>query len=278
MSMMDTVSDHYGFETISSQLDGNVLTLTLNRPQRRNAIDAKMHVELRDLFSRMADDSSFEVAVLTGAGKGFCAGGDFKQMEENNAGGGQGYDDGFSSLMIDSVAMAKNILAIRRPLIAAVNGDAIGLGATLALFCDVVFMADHAHIGDPHAQVGLVAADGGVILWPLLVGVNRAKEYLMTGDLLDAAEAERIGLVNHTCPADEVLARATAMAQRLADGASLAIRFNKRLVNKELEDRVDRLYEMALAMEALTFRSADHQEAVKAFMERRPPKFSSEHR
>lgn len=272
------MSDHYGFQTISSQLDGPVLTVTLNRPERRNAIDAVMHLELRDLFSRMADDTSFEVAVLTGAGKGFCAGGDFKQMEQNNADGGSGYDDGFSSLLNDSVAMAKNILSIRRPLIAAINGDAIGLGATLALFCDVVFMADHAHIGDPHAQVGLVAADGGVVLWPLLVGPNRAKEYLMTGDLLDAVEAERIGLVNHICPAEEVLARATAMAQRLAGGASLAIRFNKRLVNKELEDRVDRLYEMGLAMEALTFMSADHREAVQAFMERRAPKFSSDHR
>ncbi len=158
-------------------------------------------------------------------------------------------------------------------MIAAVNGDAIGLGATLALFCDVVYISETARIGDPHVQVGLVAADGGVILWPMLIGANRAKEYLFTGDLLTGTQAAEIGLVNHAVPADEVLEQATALASRLSQGAALAIRFNKRLVNKDLEDRVDRLYEMALAMEAVTFRSADHLEAVKAFGEKRPPVF-----
>jgi enoyl-CoA hydratase len=135
-------------------------------------------------------------------------------------------------------------------------------------------MSESARIGDPHVQAGLVAADGGVVLWPMLVGANRAKEYLFTGDLLTGAEAERIGLVNHAVPAGDVLREATGLARRLARGASLAIRFNKRLVNKELEDRVDRIYEMALAMEAVTFRSADHIEAVKAFAEGRPPVFA----
>jgi enoyl-CoA hydratase len=121
--------------------------------------------------------------------------------------------------------------------------------------------------------VGLVAADGGVVLWPMLIGSNRAKEYLLTGDLLTGTEAERIGLVNHALPAGDVAAAATAMARRLAQGAALAIRFNKRLVNKQLEERVDTIYEMALAMEAVTFRSADHLEAVKAFGEKRAPVF-----
>jgi len=176
------------------------------------------------------------------------------------------------------VAIARNILAVRRPMIAAVNGDAIGLGASLALFCDVVFMAEEARIGDPHVAAGLVAGDGGAILWPLLVGVNRAKEYLMTGDLLSAAEAERIGLVNHVVPAAELETAAMAMARRLARGPALAIRFNKQLVNKELEERVTRLYEMAFAMEAITFRSADHVEAVASFTERRAPTFQRGHR
>ena len=106
-------------------------------------------------------------------------------MQDNNA--GDMYDDGFSALFVDAVAIARNILAVRRPIIAAVNGDAIGLGATIALFSDIVYMADGARIGDPHAQAGLVAADGGVVLWPLLLGINRAKEYLLTGDLLPGA-------------------------------------------------------------------------------------------
>jgi enoyl-CoA hydratase len=251
--------NRYGLSTIKTELDDQgVLLVMLDRPERRNAINDVMHVELTELYKR------------TGAGKGFCAGGDFKQMAENND---AGYDDGFSQLFVDSVAMARAILAIRQPMIAAINGDAIGLGATLGLFCDIVFISDAARIGDPHVQVGLVAADGGVVLWPMLIGANRAKEYLFTGDLLTGDEAERIGLVNHSVPAGEVLEQAMAMAHRLAHGAALALRFNKRLVNKDLEERVDRIYEMALAMEAVTVRSADHLEAVKAFGERRAPVF-----
>jgi enoyl-CoA hydratase len=263
--------NRYGLTTIRTELDDQgVLLVTLDRPDRRNAINDVMHVELTELYVKIAADAEVEVVVVTGAGKGFCAGGDFKQMAENND---AGYDDGFSQLFIDSVAMARNILAIRVPMIAAINGDAIGLGATLGLFCDITYMSATAKIGDPHVQVGLVAADGGVILWPMLIGANRAKEYLFTGDLLSGEEAEHIGLVNHAVPAAEVLSQALATAQRLAKGAALAIRFNKRLVNKDLEERVDRLYEMALAMEAVTFRSADHLEAVAAFGEKRAPVF-----
>jgi enoyl-CoA hydratase len=263
--------DRYGLSTIATELDEHrVLHVTLNRPESRNAINDVMHRELAELYIKIAADTEAEAVVLTGAGKGFCSGGDFKQMAQNND---AGYDDGFSSLFVDAVAMAKSILAVRQPMIAAVNGDAIGLGATLALFCDIVFMSESARIGDPHVQVGLVAADGGVVLWPMLIGANRAKEYLLTGDLLTGADAERIGLVNHAVPSGEVAPAATAMARRLAQGAALAIRFNKRLVNKELEERVDAIYEMALAMEAVTFRSADHLEAVKAFGEKRAPVF-----
>ena len=269
--------DRYGLQTIATTLDEDaILHVTLNRPERRNAIDAVMHHELRELYARMADDAEIEVVVITGAGKGFCAGADFKQMQDNND--AAAYDDGFSSLFIEGVAIARNILSVRRPMIAAVNGDAIGLGASLALFCDIVFMADTARIGDPHVAAGLVAGDGGAILWPALVGLNRAKEYLMTGDLLTGTEAERIGLVNHVVPAGELEEAAMAMARRLAKGAALAIRFNKALVNKELEERVNRIYEMAFAMEAITFRSADHLEAVAAFGERRAPTFQRGHR
>jgi enoyl-CoA hydratase len=269
--------DRYGFETILTELDDDgILKVTLNRPDNLNAMDRTMHREIHELYARIVADADVEVVVLTGAGRAFCAGADFKQMQENNE--GDAYDDGFSDLFVDGVAIARNILAVRRPMIAAVNGDAVGIGATFALFCDIVFMAAGARIGDPHVQAGLVAADGGVVLWPLLVGINRAKEFLMTGDLLTAADAERIGLVNHVVPRDELDEAAMAMARKLARGASLAIRFNKQLVNKELEDRVNRLYEMAYAMEAITFRSADHVEAVRAFTAREVPTFTRGHR
>ena len=269
--------NRYGFETILTELDvDGILRVTLNRPDRLNAMDRVMHSELHELYARIAADGEIEVVVITGAGRAFCAGADFKQMQENNESGG--YDDGFSDLFVEGVALARNILSVRRPMIAIVNGDAIGIGATLALFCDIVYMANEARIGDPHVQAGLVAADGGVVLWPLLVGINRAKEYLMTGDLVTGADAERMGLVNHAMPRDELDTAAMAMARRLAKGASLAIRFNKQLVNKELEDRVARLYDMAYAMEGITFRSADHLEAVRAFGARELPTFTRGHR
>jgi len=265
------MADRYGFQTIATELEGRILKVTLNRPDRMNALDIVMHHELGELYSRIERDDDVDVVVLTGAGKAFCVGADFSQMEANLARGG--YEDGHPDLLNGSVRMARSILAVRQPMIAAVNGHAIGLGATLALFCDIVYMAEGARIGDPHVKAGIVAGDGGPVLWPMLVGMNRAKEYLMTGDLLTATEAERIGLVNHVVPQEELEGAAMGMARRLANGAQIAIRFNKRLVNKELEDRVNRIYDLALALEGLTFETADHREAVQAFLEKREPVF-----
>lgn len=268
--------DRYGLSTVATELDETgVLRVELNRPHSLNAIDDVMHRELRDLYQRIAVDPDVEVVLVTGAGRAFCVGGDFEQMEKNNV---EGYPDGYPALFGDAAAMARNILAVPQPLIALVNGPALGLGATLALFCDIVYMSATATIGDPHVQAGLVAADGGVVLWPLLLGVNRAKEFLMQGDVLDAATAGELGLVNHVVEPDQLDARGLAAAQRLANGASIAIRFNKRLVNKELEDRVSRIYDMALAMEAVTFASQDHLEAVDAFLNKRTPVFGKHKR
>jgi len=265
------MADRYGFTTISTELEDRILVVKFNRPDRLNALNKVMHDELAELYGRIERDDEVDVVVLTGEGKAFCVGADFDQMEENLARGG--YEDGHPDLMYGSVRMARSILAVSQPMIAAVNGHAIGLGATLALFCDVVYMAETARIGDPHVKAGIVAGDGGPVLWPMLVGMNRAKEYLMTGDLLTAQEADRIGLVNHVLPGDELLDAAMTMARTLATGAQIAIRFNKRLVNKELEERVNKIYDLALALEGLTFETADHREAVQAFLEKRAPVF-----
>jgi enoyl-CoA hydratase len=136
-------------------------------------------------------------------------------------------------------------------------------------------MADGARIGDPHVKAGLVAGDGGTVLWPLLLGLNRGKEYLFTGDLLSAEEALTFGLVNHVYPAPELTAEATKLAERIAAGPAVAIQFNKRLANAELVDRVNRVLDASLAMEALTFATADHREAVRAFLDKRPPSFGA---
>ena len=166
-----------------------------------------------------------------------------------------------------------NLLGVQQPIIAAVNGHAVGLGATVALFCDIVIAADNARIGDPHVSVGLVAGDGGAVIWPLLIGINKAKELLMTGDLLTTAEAERIGLINHVVPADQVMPKSMEMAKRLAGGATQAIRWTKLSVNKVLRERVNLVLETSLGVEFLSMTMDDHAEAVNAFVEKRAPNY-----
>jgi enoyl-CoA hydratase len=264
--------DRYGFTYVKADLDDDgVLWVTLDRPDRRNAISPEMHEELTPLFRRIADDREARVVVLTGAGeKAFCVGADFGGMQGNLD---EGYPDGMPDLMIGSAALVRAQLAVPQPIVAAINGDAIGLGATMALFCDITFMADEARLADPHVNAGLVAGDGGAILWPLLMGLNRGKEFLLTGDIMDAAEAHRLGLVNHVAPRAELLDAAGAMARRLAAGPQVAIQFNKRLANADLVEKVNRLIDASLAMEAITFGTADHREAVRSFIEKRPPTF-----
>lgn len=264
--------DRYGFTYIATELrDDGILWITLDRPERRNAISPEMHDELAPLFQRLANDREVRVAVLTGAGdKAFCVGADFGGMQENSE---AGYADGFPELMIGSAQLVRAQLHVPQPIISAINGDAIGLGATMALFCDITLMAEEARLADPHVNAGLVAGDGGAILWPMLMGLNRGKEFLLTGDIMGAEEAYRLGLVNHLHPRAELADAALAMAQRLARGPQVAIQFNKRLANAELVDRVNRVIDASLAMEAITFGTADHREAVQSFIEKRPPVF-----
>ncbi len=261
------MSGYSRYQFVRVELEDGVATLTLNRPDSLNAVNTAMHHELEDLFTQVQQDRDVKAVVLTGAGRAFCAGGDVKDMAQEKEDRPAGiFDSGARQL-------AMNLVSIEKPVIAAVNGVAVGLGATLALLCDVVFMADTARIGDPHVKVGLVPGDGGAVIWPLLVGPARAKEYLMTGDLLPAQEAERIGLVNHVVPADRVLAEAQAFAARLAKGATLAIRLAKLSVQRTVLRAMLETLDTSLALEAITGYSHDHAEAVKAFAEKREPRF-----
>jgi enoyl-CoA hydratase len=269
------MSDYYGFTYFSTELkDDGILWAAFNRPERRNAITPAMHEEIAPLFRRISADRDVSVVVLTGAGdKAFCAGADFSGMQENLD---AGYEDGFPDLMIGSADVVRSQLAIPQPVVAAVNGDAIGLGATIALFCDIVLIAEEARIADPHVKAGLVAGDGGAILWPLLLGPHRGKEFLFTGDLMSADDAYRLGLANYVHPRADLDAAALAMATRLAKAPRTAIQFNKRLANADLVDRVNRQIDASLAMEAITFGTADHKEAVMSFLERREPTFGQD--
>jgi enoyl-CoA hydratase len=266
------MADRYPFKHFRTDYKDRILWVTFDRPERRNAISVEMHEEIAPLFHRISTDHEVDVVVLTGAGdKAFCVGADFGGMQSNLDAGG--YEDGHPGLMLGSAAIVRSQLSVYQPMIAAVNGDAMGLGATMALFCDIVLMAEHARIGDPHVKAGIVAGDGGAILWPLLLGLHRGKEYLMTGDILTSAQADRFGMVNYVYPGDRLRAEAQKFAERLAAGPRIPIQFNKRLANADLMDRVNRVLDSSLAMEAITFESSDHKEAVKAFLEKRQPVF-----
>lgn len=265
--------DYGRFPTLKTQLDDGVLTVTLNRPERLNAVGDGMHEHLEELWSDVAGDSNVRAVVLTGAGRAFCAGGDVRAMSERG-GGSEAGTIGGGAVRPGARRLIQNVLEVNQPIIAAVNGPAVGLGATIALFCDIIIAGESARIGDTHVSVGLVAGDGGAVIWPLLIGVHRAKEMLMTGRILDARECERIGLVNRVVPDAELLPTAQELARELADGPSLAIRWTKASVNKLVRDRLNMILDSSLAFETMSMMSQDHKEAAKAFVEKRKPAFT----
>lgn len=256
------------YEAIRFEQDGSILTVTLNRPDSLNAVNEQLHDELACVFYDIAMDDSVDVVVLTGAGRAFCAGGDMAWLD-----GMRADPKGFERTATRGKRIVFSLLDLEKPVIAKVNGAAIGLGATLALLSDVVFMADDAKIGDPHVLVGVVAGDGGAMLWPQLIGYARAKEYLFTGDTIEAKRAAEMGLVNHAVPRAELDARSTEFAQRLAHGPINAIRYTKTVTNIPLRQIAHATMDAALAYEMATSRSEDHAEALAAFQARRTPVF-----
>ncbi|MDF0599607.1 enoyl-CoA hydratase/isomerase family protein [Psychromarinibacter sp. C21-152] len=253
------MSEPPAFEMLTLSRRGRRLDITLNRPEAMNAFGKVMHAELVDALRFAAGDDGSDVIVLTGAGKAFSAGGDLARIEEFQADPSE-----FDREAEDAKRIVFTLLDIEKPVIARLNGAAVGLGATLALLCDVIFAADHAKIGDPHVTVGLVAGDGGAVIWPQLIGFARAKEYLMTGRLLTAAEAAEIGLINHAVPAAELDARVDAFCDELLGGSTQAIRWTKTVVNLELKRIAHALMDPGIAYESLSVRSEDHARAVRA--------------
>ncbi len=261
--------DYRRYQTLLIETDPRgVALVTLNRPEKRNAVSDQMHRELEDVFVDLAGDDDVRAIVLTGAGQAFCAGGDVAAMKT-----GEFRPRGPAVPFYQVRRLINNLLDVEQPIVAAVNGDGAGLGATLALFCDVIVMAETARLADTHVRMGLVAGDGGVVIWPWLVGMARAKEYLLTGQWIDGREAERIGLVNYAVPAERVLPKAMEIAHRLAEGAPLAIRWTKYAVNKLLRDHVNLALDTSMFLEAATMGSDDLSEASRAFFEKRKPEF-----
>ncbi len=250
------------------RLEGDVLKVTIANPRSAiNAVDEALHDDLARLFSELRGEDEARAVLLTGRGRAFCAGGDYRWLSELA-----------DTARLDRLRRAGkqliwDLLDVEIPIVCALNGAAIGLGASIALLCDVIHAADTATIGDPHVRVGIVAGDGGTAIWPLAIGPARAKQYLLTGDTLGAVEAERIGLINRVVPAADLEADSLAFARRLAAGAPLAIRYTKQAVNKLVKDALNVAFDFSTGLELFTFKTDDHSEAMAALREKREPRF-----
>lgn len=249
--------------TIELRRDGRLLTLALNRPDALNAFDKAMHDELPEALAFARDDEGSDVIVLTGNGRAFSAGGDLAHILAS-ADEPERFDH--------EIAMARQIvdllIGIEKVVVCRLNGHAVGLGATIALLCDIIYASDRAKIGDPHVNIGLVAGDGGVLAWPQRIGLTRAKEYLLTGELIDAEEAVRIGLINRAFPLDDLDAAVARLCTSLLAKPQFALRKTKALTNLELQRLMPLLFEPGMAWEAQSVRDPAHRAAVVALSEK----------
>lgn len=239
-------------DVLQVEADGPVRIVRLNRPEQLNATNHELHQGLAALFPQLDADTGARAAVITGNGRAFSAGGDFTYLDELA---------GDAALRKETLVHGRQIVtgmvACRVPIVAAVNGPAVGLGCSIVALSDIVYMAESAHLADPHVMVGLVAADGGPVTWPLLTSLQLAKEYALTGERIPARRAAEIGLVNHVCPDGEELEQALACARRIAALPQRAAEDTKRILNLHLERAVLATLDFALAAEDRSFTSPE---------------------
>ncbi|WP_068057463.1 enoyl-CoA hydratase/isomerase family protein [Nocardia xishanensis] len=252
-----------------SRRENGVLLVTLDRPEKYNAADETMHTELTRVWNDISDDPEVRVAVVTGAGEAFCAGGDLGMVERM-----AGDYDRVSHMLREVSDLVYNIVNCDKPIVSAINGVAVGAGTVAALLADVAIAAEDARIGDGHVRLGVAAGDHAAIIWPLLAGMAKARYYLLTGEMITGAEAERIGMVAKAVPRDRVLDEALRVADVLATGSQQAIRLTKRSLNNWLRT-AGPIFDQSAAYEMLTFLGPDVAEGVAALREKRAPKFPS---
>lgn len=261
--------DFSRYDTIRFERRGRVLHITFNQPEKLNAFIARSHTELSRVFADAADDADSDIIVVTGSGRAFSAGGDIIGMQHLRDNPPE-----FYHAIREAKRVVYSLLDCDKPVVAKVNGDAIGLGATVALFCDVVIATEEARLADPHNNIGLIAGDGGQIIWPQLIGYARAKHYLFTGEKITGKIAAEIGLIHAAVPAAELDAAVDAYVGRLTQMPAQSLRWTKATVNIPLKQLAHALMDVGMVYEGLaSMTTVDHGEAIKAFAEKRKPQF-----
>jgi enoyl-CoA hydratase/carnithine racemase len=259
------------YQCLLYEAKDGIATLTLNRPDRLNALGDTLRDDLLDAITRASGDPDVRVMVITGAGKGFCAGGDVKAMNEAREGGRQ-------RPLLEKIAPSRDrtLLAMRdapQPIIAAVNGAAVGAGMNLALACDIRIASTAARFAQAFVKRGLHPDWGGTYFLPRLVGMAKACELIFTGDLIDAAEAQRLGLVSQVVAPEALLSTALDLARRIAAGPPVAIRLAKRALYKNAESDLRAALEFETFAQDICVETDDAGEGIRAFVEKRPPVF-----
>src|SRR2546422_1532555 len=258
-----------GYATLLSERSGPIATITLNRPDARNALDMAMRRELVTALDEIEADPEARVVVLTGAGGHFCAGGDVKLMRDRRHTAAEGRA---RVALLNRLVL--RLVDFPRPTIAMVDGFAVGAGCNLALCCDLVVASDRARFGEVFGKIGLVPDGGGTWLLPRLVGLARAKELIFTADIVEAAEAQRIGLVNRVVKAADLSTATRRIAERIAAGPPLALRVAKQMVNRAATSDLASALDAEAGAQAIAITSDDHQEGLAAFFEKRAPRFT----
>ncbi|MBV9996746.1 MAG: enoyl-CoA hydratase/isomerase family protein [Caulobacteraceae bacterium] len=251
--------------------NGEIFVVSINRPERLNAVDPETHRQIGRIWHMLDRDADCRVIVITGEGRAFCVGMDHKARGPSGDAGPPRYRSlrgrPGASKLID------NMLEVEKPIIAMINGPAMGMGLIIALTSDITVAASDATLGDTHINIGVTPGDGGVLLLPMLVGMNRAKELLMTGDVITGEEAARLGVVNHAKPREELRPFTLALAAKLAAKAPYAMRTTKVSLNMIMRRRALDVLDLSHLYEQLTMRTEDHREGVRAMAEKRQPKF-----
>jgi enoyl-CoA hydratase len=244
-----------------------VLLITIDRPEKLNATDARLHSELAGVWREVALDPDAEAIVVTGAGRAFSAGGDLEMVERMS-----GDYRRVAAMAGEAAELVLGMIDCEVPIISAINGTAVGAGLAVALMADISVIGEGVRLSDGHLRLGVGAGDHAVLLWPLLCGMAKAKYYLLTADFIDGPEAERIGLVSRCVPDGRVLDDALEIAERIAVGPRQAARWTKRTLNHWLRVAVP-AFDASVAYEMLSFMGDDVREGTSALQERRQPRF-----